>query len=89
MANPLRNIVNKTKHSFEFFIAERKSAVSFIARAYGYQELADPLRLNHIYRVVKQEFSGFVDLGLINARGVQVNFVGPYDLKDKDYSDQI
>lgn len=88
LANPLRNLVNKTKHSFELFIAERKSAVSFIARAYGYQELADPQRLNHIYRVVKQEFSGFVDLGLINARGVQVNYVGPYDLKDKDYSDQ-
>lgn len=88
LVNPLRNIVNKTKHSFEVFIAERKSAVSFIARAYGYQELADPLRLNLIYRVVKQEFSGFVDMGLINARGVQVNYVGPYDLKDKDYSDQ-
>lgn len=88
LATPLRNIVNKTKHSFELFIAERKSAVSFIARAYGYQELIDPQRLNHIYRVVKQEFSGFVDLGLINSRGIQVNYVGPYDLKGKDYSDQ-
>lgn len=88
LASPLRNIVNKTKHSFELFIAERKSAVSFIGRAYGYQELADPQRLNHIFRAVKQEFSGFVDLGLIDARGVQVNYVGPYDLKGKDYSDQ-
>lgn len=88
LANPLRNIVSKTKHSFELFMAERKSAVSFIARAYGYQELADPQRLNQIFRVVKQEFSGFVDLGLIDARGVQVNYVGPYDLKGKDYSDQ-
>ncbi len=88
LANPLRNIVNKTKHSFELFIAERQSAVSFIARAYGYQELVDPQRLNHIFRVVKQEFSGFVDMGLIDSRGVQVNYVGPYDLKGKDYSDQ-
>ncbi|MEJ5347300.1 MAG: ATP-binding protein [Desulfosoma sp.] len=88
LANPLRNIVNKTKHSFELFIAERQSAVSFIARAYGYHELVDPQRLNHIFRVVKQEFSGFVDMGLIDSRGVQVNYVGPYDLKGRDYSDQ-
>ncbi|MBC7360047.1 MAG: two-component sensor histidine kinase [Desulfacinum sp.] len=88
IVTPLRGLVNKTKHSFELFLAERVSAVSFIARAYPYEELADPQRLNRIFNVMKQEFTGFVDLGLIDANGVQVNYVGPYDLKGKDYSEQ-
>ncbi len=88
LTSPLQNIVNKAKHSFEVFIAERQSAISFIAGAYGKQELADPNRLQYIFRVLRREFPGFVDLGLIDSRGIQVNYVGPYDFKGKDYSDQ-
>jgi two-component system NtrC family sensor kinase len=84
---PLRTLVNKTKHSFELFLTERLSAVSFIASAYSYEELADQKTLNRIFQVMKQEFGGFVDLGLIDASGLQVSYMGPYALKDKDYKD--
>ena len=33
---PLRALVGKAKHSFELFLAERTSAVSFIASAYSF-----------------------------------------------------
>jgi len=88
IVNPLRVLVNKTKHSFELFLAERFSAVSFIASAYNFDELADGNALNRIFRVMKREFGGFVDLGLIDSTGVQVSYAGPYDLKGKNYSDQ-
>lgn len=86
--NPLRILVNKTKHSFELFLAERLSTVSFIASAYTFEELADEKTLNPIFRVMKREFRGFVDIGLIDAKGIQISYVGPYDLKGKDYSEQ-
>jgi two-component system, NtrC family, sensor kinase len=89
IVNPLKGLVNKTKHSFELFLAERFSAVSFIASAYTFDQLADEATLNRIFRVTKQEFVGFVDLGLIDASGTQVNYVGPYDLKGRDYSEQV
>jgi two-component system NtrC family sensor kinase len=85
---PLRILVNKTKHSFELFLAGRVSTVSFIASAYSYNDLADEKNLNRIFRVLKQEFKGFVDLGLIDANGVQVSYVGPYELKGKNYAEQ-
>ena len=88
IVNPLRILVNKTKHSFELFIAERLSAVSFIASAYSFDQLADENELKRIFRVMKSEFGGFVDLGLIDESGVQVNYVGPYELKGKNYSEQ-
>ncbi|MGA7874748.1 MAG: ATP-binding protein [Desulfoferrobacter sp.] len=88
IVNPLRVLVNKTKHSFELFLAERLSAVSFIASAYSFQELADENTLNRIFQVMKREFGGFVDLGLIDSNGIQVSYVGPYDVKGKDYAEQ-
>lgn len=85
---PLRVLVNKTKHSFELFLAGRLSTVRFIASAYSYAELADERKLNRIFRSLKQEFEGFIDLGLIDANGVQISYAGPYELKGRDYSDQ-
>jgi two-component system NtrC family sensor kinase len=86
--NPLRVLVNKTKNSFELFLAERSSTVSLIASAYSYGELADEKKLARIFTVMKKEFEGFVDLGLIDERGNQVNYVGPYELKGKNYAEQ-
>lgn len=88
IVNPLRILVNKTKHSFELFLAERLSAVSFIASAYSFEDLADENTMNRIFRAMKREFGGFVDLGLIDSKGIQVSYVGPYELKGKDYAEQ-
>lgn len=88
IVQPLQVLTSKTKHSFELFLAERLSAVSFIASAYSFEELADERTLNRIFRVMRQEFKGFVDLGLIDDSGAQVSYVGPYELKGKKYAEQ-
>ncbi|MFZ5426412.1 MAG: sensor histidine kinase [Thermodesulfobacteriota bacterium] len=86
--NPLRVLLGKTRNTIELFLAERASTVAFIAQAYSFQELADERHLGTIFRVMRKEFEGFVDLGLIDAHGRQVSYVGPYDLKGRDYSGQ-
>lgn len=88
IVTPIRVLVNKTKHSFELFLAERISIVSFIASAYTYEQLADEKQLHHVFRSLQREFGGFVDLGLIDSNGNQITYVGPYDLKGKNYSEQ-
>ncbi|MBA4358073.1 MAG: two-component sensor histidine kinase, partial [Desulfovibrio sp.] len=86
--NPLRVLVNKTKNSFELFLTERSSTVSLIASAYSYQELSSERHLARIFNVMTKEFEGFVDLGLIDEHGTQVNYVGPYALQGKNYAEQ-
>jgi two-component system, NtrC family, sensor kinase len=88
IVNPLNVLASKTKHSFELFLAERLSAVSFIASAYAFEQLADESTLNRIFSVMKQEFGGFIDLGLIDDTGLQVSYIGPYNLKGKNYAEQ-
>ncbi len=86
--NPLRILLSKTKNSFELFLAERTSTVSFIASAYPFEELAQEKNLKHIFKVMTQVFDGFVDLGLIDENGVQVSYAGPYPLAGKHYAEQ-
>ena len=88
IVKPQLVLVNKSKHSVELFLAERLSAVSFIASEHSFEELADERNLSRIFHVMKQEFGGFVDLGLIDAGGLQVSYVGPYELKGRNYAGQ-
>jgi len=57
--NPLRILLSKTKNSFELFLAERTSTVSFIASAYPFEELAQEKNLKRIFKVMAQVFDGF------------------------------
>jgi two-component system NtrC family sensor kinase len=86
--DPVNALVMDKKRAFELFLAERLSAVSFVASAYTFDNLADERTLNRIFRVMREEFGGFVDLGLCDNSGLQVSYVGPYDLKGKQYADQ-
>lgn len=86
--NPLHVLANKTKHSFELFLDERLSTVRFIASAYSFEELSNQKTLNRIFRAMKTEFVGFVDLGLIDSHAKMVSYAGPYGLLEKNYSQQ-
>jgi two-component system NtrC family sensor kinase len=88
IVTPLKVLLNNTRYSFALFLAERRGAVSFLARAYDYAHLAEQRNLDLVFQVMKREFGGFVDLGLIDASGRQVSYVGPYQLQGKNYRDQ-
>ncbi|GAB6093888.1 ATP-binding protein [Desulfatiferula olefinivorans] len=88
ITTPLITLANKTRHSFELFLNERLSTVRFISAAYTYEELKNDQTLNRILAHLKIELGGFVDLGVIDARGTLISYAGPYALLGKDYSDQ-
>lgn len=81
-----QSLVTKTKYSFELYLNERLSAVSFIAATNSFEELSNTQKLRKIFHTAKEEFEGLVDLGLINSEGKQVAYAGPYKLLGKDYS---
>ncbi len=85
---PLRDVVQRTRTALEVLLGERLSTVSLISEAYSFDKLASDGDLAKIFHAMRGEFDGFVDLGLINEEGRQVAYVGPYELKNVDYSDQ-
>ncbi len=88
IVNPLKTLANKTKHSLELFLEERLSVIRFIAASYSFEELSDQKTLNRIFKTFMDEYCCLVDLGLINKRGIQLSYVGPYEFLGKNYSKQ-
>jgi len=80
---------SNTWRSIAFFIDERKTVLDFIARDNSFADLNDTERLAAIFNNLKKGFSGFVDLGVIDSSGIHIAYVGPYQLKHKDYRNQL
>jgi two-component system NtrC family sensor kinase len=85
---PISRLTSNTQHSLSAFIAERRSVLDMIIRDKSYDELSNQEKLTSLFRNLKESFGGFVDLGLIDAEGIQRSYVGPYQLRGKDYRDQ-
>lgn len=88
IVNPLRTLASKTRHSFELFLEERLAIVKSISSLYSYEDFSDQKTLNRVFRVLMNEYCCLVDLGLISSEGIQLSYTGPYDLLEKDYSQQ-
>lgn len=88
MIHPISQLTSNTKRSLESFIEERLSALNLIIHDKSFEDLADQKRLITVFGNMKNSFGGFVDLGLIDAEGYQRSYVGPYELKGKNYKDQ-
>jgi len=81
-------LVSNTRRNITFFLAERRSALSFIDKDNAYSALGNPLRLAALLDNLKKGFGGFTDIGVINQNGLQHTYVGPYELAGVNYSDQ-
>lgn len=88
LISPIITMANKTKHSFELLLEARLSTVRFIATAYTYEELKNAHNIKRILSFLKNEFGGFVDLGLISSDGILESYAGPYPLLGKNYAEQ-
>lgn len=88
--NYLRTIrlTSNARRTITYFFEERLDALKFIIRETEFQRLKDPDGLFSILRNLKMGFGGFVDVGLINDSGIQINYAGPFDLAGKNYRDQ-
>lgn len=84
--NNLKWQMEETRHSIEFFISERISALKFIATSYPEQFFTDQKMFHKLFLDFKKEFDGIVDMGVVNSNGIQTLYVGPYQLEGKDYS---
>ncbi len=82
----INRILHITKRSLEFALEERRAALSLILSENPYDELS--INLGSTFQHLQDAFGGFVDLGVISSNGIQTTYVGPYDLREKNYQGQ-
>ncbi len=81
-------LVSNIRRSVTFFLEERQAAIEFISRMLPWKDLDNPGRLELTLENLKSSFGGFVDIGIIDADGIQRMYVGPYALKGINYGNQ-
>ncbi|MBW2569643.1 MAG: two-component sensor histidine kinase [Deltaproteobacteria bacterium] len=82
-------LVSNTRRSVTFFLEERRAALEFIVLSNSFKDLKKPLKLTRYLKALQVTFRGFTDLGVINDKGIQIAYVGPFDLEGVDYSKQL
>jgi len=81
------NAESATK-TIETFLTELQTVLLYTAEGHTYEELINQDNLNELYHRLKTHYPGVVDLGIIDHKGIQRAYAGPYELAGKNYSDR-
>jgi two-component system NtrC family sensor kinase len=84
----LRWNAESAKKTIEAFLSELQTVLVYTANGHTYEELVSDDNLNTLYHRLKSYYPGVVDLGIIDHKGIQQAYAGPYELFGKDYSDR-
>jgi two-component system NtrC family sensor kinase len=88
ITNQIKRTLATSKVQVSYFLDERRAALAYVNLDNTFAELSDHRHLGAIFRRLRQSFGGFVDLGLITSSGNQQAYIGPYNLKGRDYKNQ-
>ncbi len=83
----LGELVQKHKQNIDSFLKEKLGDIRSLAKTFSFEDLRDETFLRDRLEVLQQAYGPvFVDLGVINATGVQVAYSGPFRLGKALYS---
>lgn len=85
-SNNARWSAEATGKSLETNIQKLQASIRMLADAYPLDALAQQENFALMFRKLKSEYPGVVDLSIIAPDGVQRAYVGPYNLTGKNYS---
>ncbi len=86
--SPVQDLTLSTQHSTQSFLSARVSALKMVINDKSFEELSQEETLAEVLDNLSLAFGGFIDLGVIDSEGYQLNYVGPYDLGGRNYSEQ-
>lgn len=86
----MRLLANSQSSAVEVFLRERINLLTMLVETHTYEELARQTFLVGLFETLNQrsDMLGLVDLGVINAAGLHVAYVGPFNLGGFNYSRQ-
>ncbi len=83
----LREQALKHKRAIDSFLAERLAEVRLLTEVTPHERFRDEGELERMLKSLQELHGGvFVDLGLVNARGAQVAYAGPFRLENAGYA---
>ena len=86
MKESLKAQIENHRKMIQLFLSERQSELRMIAYSHSLAELTGGTKLQEIFDLINNDYWSFTDLGVIDDRGRHLQYIGPYDLMDKNYS---
>jgi two-component system NtrC family sensor kinase len=84
----LKSMVREHARTVDNFLDERVANIRVLAESHSFEEFSDEQFLtNKLTKLRDSYVKSFVDLGVVNAAGIQVAYAGPFKLRRADYSD--
>ena len=81
-------LARKHKKNIDLFLDEKLANIRLLSGKHTYDELAYPPFLRQKLAELQQAYDRvFVDLGVVNDKGIQVAYAGPHDLTNANYFD--
>ncbi len=75
--------------NLNLFLKERKTILSAIAKSSSFDYYNNKQHLLELFNNINTQIGGgLIDIGIIDSHGVQVSYVGPYNLEGMNYSGQ-
>lgn len=82
----LSELVQKHKQNIDSFLNEKLATIKFLTANYSFKQLNDSIFLKEKLLSLQQDYGNvFVDLGLVNDKGMQLAYAGPYEFEHADY----
>ncbi len=83
----LEELVLKHKHNIDGFLKQKLGDIRLLGKTFSYEELRNESFLRNRLELLQEIYGPvFVDLGVINARGLQMAYAGPFKLGKALYS---
>ncbi len=84
----LRELVLKHDQNVDSYLKEKIAEIQVLADVEGIANLKSEVRLEALHNSLLRHHRGdFVDLGLVNSKGIQVAYVGPFNLRGANYAE--
>jgi two-component system, NtrC family, sensor kinase len=88
ITNNVQILVENKRSAIELFLNERVSQLMAISQIYSFDQLSNERNLAQLFNIIQSSSGSFVDLGIIDQKGQHIGYVGPYQLKGIDYSNE-
>ena len=72
----------------DLFLEKRTAILNVMADTHSFTHMSQEENLASIFEIMNNRGQAFVDLGIIDSRGNHRAYIGPYDLRGRNYLDQ-
>ncbi|MDI6790780.1 MAG: ATP-binding protein [Thermodesulfobacteriota bacterium] len=83
----VENLVRDHQDEIDGFLSERISNLKALSKSHTMDYLVQGNHLSEVFNILQGEYGTFTELGVIDAAGNHVAYVGPYKLLGKNYKD--